>query len=271
MTLVDAGRPHFWRPGEPRPIRTYTWQPDGTPSGTVLVSHGTGGSGSAMGWLVEPLVAAGFRVVAVDHHGNDFVGGYHPAGFVHVWERPRDLTVVLDDLQVAGPVGVAGFSAGGYTAAALVGGRADPAITRLVLDGTIELPPIPELPDAFERLRDETTAAELELEVERSAADLRDPRVAAAYVVAPAIGAMLTEESLAGIEVPLAVRWGGADDVNPYDLHVQPYVDLVPGVDARSVGTDVRHEDFIEARTPDSAVRDAVGLDAAAFFLRQLG
>ena len=37
----------------------------------VVVSHGTGGSGGDMRWLVEPLVAAGFRVIAVDHHGNN--------------------------------------------------------------------------------------------------------------------------------------------------------------------------------------------------------
>ncbi|WP_243060500.1 hypothetical protein [Nocardioides sp. SR21] len=267
----DPARRNLWHPDEPRPIRVYEWRPDGTPAGTVLVSHGTGGSGSAMGWLADPMVAAGFRVVAVDHHGNDFVGGYHPAGFAHVWERPRDLSVVLDDLGSVGPVGVAGFSAGGYTAGALVGGRADPAIVRMVLDGGIELPPIPELPGAFERLREETTAVELEQAVERSAADLRDPRVTAAYVVAPAIGAMLTEESLAAIEVPVAVRWGDADDVNPFELHVQAYVDHISGVDARSVGADVRHEDFIESATPDPTVRDAVGRDAAAFFLRQMG
>jgi pimeloyl-ACP methyl ester carboxylesterase len=79
-------------------------------------SRGTGGSGSDMRWLVEPLVAAGFRVIAVDHHGNNYVDGYEPEGFLFVWERPRDLTFVLDVLaneQPHGPVGAAGFSVGG--------------------------------------------------------------------------------------------------------------------------------------------------------------
>jgi predicted dienelactone hydrolase len=73
-----------------------------------------------MRWLVEPLVAAGFRVIAVDHHGNNYVDGYEPEGFLFVWERPRDLTFVLDVLaneQPHGPVGAAGFSVGGYTVA----------------------------------------------------------------------------------------------------------------------------------------------------------
>ncbi|WP_405940750.1 hypothetical protein [Streptomyces sp. NBC_00207] len=33
-----------------------------------------------MEWLVRPLHEAGFRVVALDHHGNNFVDGYEPQG-----------------------------------------------------------------------------------------------------------------------------------------------------------------------------------------------
>lgn len=91
-----------------------------------------------MRWLVEPLVAAGFRVIAVDHHGNNYVGGYEPEGFLFVWERPRDLTFVLDvlaDEQPHGPVGAAGFSVGGYTLAALAGARLDPQRVAAALTG----------------------------------------------------------------------------------------------------------------------------------------
>jgi predicted dienelactone hydrolase len=239
----------------------------------VLVSHGTGGSGGAMGWIAEPLAAAGFRVVAVDHHGNDFAGGYHPAAFLFVWERPRDLTVALDALSVdgpVGPVGVFGFSAGGYTAGALVGGRVDPGIVRLVLDGTIPVPPIPELPDALDRLRESLSSDGVNAAVAGSGADLADPRVRAAFLVAPAIGAMLRPASLAAVDVPVAVRWGGADDVNPYDLDVRAYVDLVPGVEAGCVGPGVRHQDFIEPLVAETAARDRVAADAVAFFRRHL-
>jgi predicted dienelactone hydrolase len=221
-----------------------------------------------MGWLAEPLAAAGFRVVAVDHHGNDFVGGYHPAGFLFVWDRPRDLTVALDAIAAEapiGPVGVVGFSAGGYTAAALVGARADREIVRLLLDGTIPVPPIPEFPDALEALRAAVPADEIDAAAAASGADLADPRVRAAFLVAPAVGALMTPESLAAVRVPVAVRWAGADDVNPYDTDVRAYVDLVPGVDARCVGPHVRHQDFIAPLVADATIRDRVARDAVSF------
>ena len=272
----DPARRDLWDPEAPRAVRLYEWLPavdEADPVPVVLVSHGTGGSGSAMGWLAEPLAAAGFRVVAVDHHGNDFVGGYHPAGFLCVWERPRDLTVALDAVAAEspiGPVGVAGFSAGGYTAAALVGARVDGEIVRLLLDGTIPVPPIPEFPDVLERLRDAWTPARIEAAAAESGADRADPRVAAAFLVAPAAGALMTPESLAGVRVPTAVRWGGADDINPYELDVQAYVELVPGIDAECVGPGVRHQDFIAPLVADPAVRDAVGREAVTFLRASL-
>ena len=252
-------------------MRVYEWLPatdPADPAPVVLVSHGTGGSGSAMGWLAEPLAEVGFRVVAVDHHGNDFVGGYHPAGFLFVWERPRDLTVALDAIaaeSAVGAVGAVGFSAGGYAAAALVGARANQEIVRLLLDGTVPVPLIPEFPDVLDRLREALEPAVVESAASASGADLTDPRVRAAFLVAPGAGALLTPESLAGGRVPVAVRWGGADHGNPYDVDVRPYVDLVPGVDARCVGPDVRHQDFIAPLVADPAVRDAVARDAVSF------
>ncbi|MFF8602835.1 alpha/beta hydrolase family protein [Streptomyces sp. NPDC015232] len=180
--LHDASRSDLRDPARPRPVRVYRWEPAepaAGPAPLVVVSHGTGGSGSAMGWLVRPLREAGFRVVALDHHGNDFVGGYEPEGFLHVWERPRDVSFVLDALaaeEPLGPVGVAGFSLGGYTAAALAGARLDPRLLWAVLTGAVPLPDIPEFPGVLEALRakrplDEASRAE----TEAAGADLSDP------------------------------------------------------------------------------------------------
>jgi len=57
-----------------------------------------------------------------------------PQGFARVWERPQDLSIMVDRLlddPIFGPridlrrVGAAGFSIGGYTALALAGGMLD--------------------------------------------------------------------------------------------------------------------------------------------------
>ncbi|MFF9198076.1 alpha/beta hydrolase family protein [Streptomyces sp. NPDC014779] len=275
--LHDASRSDLKDPARPRPVRVYRWEPAGPPAGPaplVVVSHGTGGSGSAMGWLVRPLREAGFRVVALDHHGNDFVGGYEPEGFLHVWERPRDVSFVLDALaaeEPLGPVGVAGFSLGGYTAAALAGARLDPRLLWAVLTGAVPLPDIPEFPGVLEALRakhplDEESRAG----TQAAGADLSDPRVRAVFLVAPGLGALVTPESLAAVRVPVGLRWGGADTVNPYEVDTRPYREHIPTASGHSAGPDVRHDDFFAPDPADPHARVRVGAEAAGFFRQHL-
>ncbi|MDX3225098.1 hypothetical protein [Streptomyces sp. ME19-01-6] len=57
-----------------------------------------------MEWLVGPLTEAGFRVAAVDHHGNNFVDGYEAEGSCFIWERPRDISFALDALAGEQPL-----------------------------------------------------------------------------------------------------------------------------------------------------------------------
>ncbi|MGW7046367.1 alpha/beta hydrolase family protein [Streptomyces avermitilis] len=276
--LHDESRRDLREPDRPRPVRLYLWEPCrpvAVPAPLVVVSHGTGGSGSTMEWLVRPLTEAGFRVAALDHHGNNFVDGYEPEGFLHVWERPRDVSFALDVLareQPLGPVGVAGFSLGGYTAVALAGARVDPQILWAVLTGAVPLPEIPEFPGALEALRkkypeDESSRRALDA----AAADLSDPRVRAVFQVAPGVGALVTPESLATVQVPVGIRWGGADMVNPYEVDTRPYLEHIPTASGRSAGPDVRHDDFFAPEPADPAVRLRVGNEAATFFLQHLG
>lgn len=275
--LRDASRRDLRDPNRPRPVRLYVWEPSrpqAAPAPLVVVSHGTGGSGSTMEWLVRPLHEAGFRVVALDHHGNNYVDGYEPEGFLHVWERPRDVSFALDVLareQRLGPVGVAGFSLGGYTAGALVGVRLDPQILWAVLTGAVPLPEIPEFPGALEALRkkyplDESSRRALTA----AAADFSDTRVRAVFQVAPGVGGLVTSESLASVRVPVGIRWGGADMVSPYDVDTKPYLEHIPTASGCSAGPDVRHDDFFAPEPADPAVRVRVGREAAAFFQQHL-
>ncbi|MEU9851767.1 alpha/beta hydrolase [Streptomyces sp. NPDC047974] len=275
--LHDESRSDLREPARPRPVRIHLWEPDrppARPAPLVVVSHGTGGSGSRMGWLAGPLREAGFRVVALDHHGNNFVDGYEPEGFLHVWERPRDVSFVLDVLareQPLGPVGAAGFSLGGYTAAALAGVRVDPRILWAVMAGEVPLPEIPEFPGALEALRKKYPLDEsLRQALNDAGADLSDHRVRAVFQVAPGVGGLVTRESLANVRVPVGIRWGGADTVSPYEVDTRPYLDHIPGASGCSAGPDVRHEDFFMPEPSRTAVRDRVGGEAAAFFRQHL-
>ncbi|WP_225826451.1 alpha/beta hydrolase family protein [Streptomyces naphthomycinicus] len=275
--LHDESRHDLRDPGRPRPVRLYLWEPDqplALPAPLVVVSHGTGGSGSTMEWLTGPLCEAGFRVVAFDHHGNNFVDGYEPEGFLHVWERPRDVSFALDALareQPLGPVGAAGFSLGGYTAAALAGARVDPRILWAVLTGEVPLPEIPEFPGALEALREKYPLDESSRRaLDAAGADLSDPRVRAVFQVAPGVGGLVTPESLATVRVPVDIRWGGADTVSPYEVDTLPYLKHIPTASGCSAGPDVRHDDFFRLQPADTAVRLRVGGEAAAFFQRHL-
>jgi predicted dienelactone hydrolase len=272
--LVDESRPDLRDPSRGRPVRVYDWAPyaaHGRP--LVVVSHGTGGSGRDMGWLARPLVAAGFRVLSLDHHGNNHVDGYHPEGFLLVWDRPRDITFVLDSVCGEQParVGVAGFSLGGYTAAALSGARVDAGLVAHVLAGELPLPPIEEMPDALEQLRARRCPEELAAAAAGAGEDLRDRRVVAAFLVAPGVGTLLTAQSLAAVRVPVEVRWGDADTTNPFEEDVRPLLEHLTNVHGLEVGPGVEHRDFIEPLTPDRpTARDRVAADAVAFFVEHL-
>ncbi|WP_455710955.1 alpha/beta hydrolase family protein [Streptomyces cinereoruber] len=275
--LYDESRRDLRDPDRPRPVRLYLWEPDrpeADPAPLVVVSHGTGGSGGDMEWLVQPLLGAGFRVVALDHHGNNHVDGYEPEGFLHVWERPRDVSFVLDALareRPLGPVGAAGFSLGGYTAAALAGARVVPEVLWAVLTGEVPLPEIPEFPDVLEALRAKYPVDEASRRaLDAAAADLSDPRVRAVFQVAPGVGGLVSPESLAAVRVPVDIRWGGADTIAPYETDTRPYLENIPTASGRSAGPDVRHDDFFAPEPADPDVRFRVGGEAAAFFRRHL-
>lgn len=259
--LHDHSRPDLRDPSRPRPVRIYTWEP-ANPGPLVLVSHGTGGSGSDMDWLVQPLVEAGLRVVAFDHHGNNFVDGYEPEGFIHIWERPLDIAFVLDALADDGPVGIAGFSLGAYTAAAAAGARLNTGILQGLWSGVIPLPDIPEFPNVLDALRAKYGDEEWQQVAARAGDDFRNPRVHAVFMVAPGVGRFVTPDSLAAIRVPVDIHWGGADTINPYDADTVPYLEHIPTATGHCVGADVRHDDFFGP----SPAATQVGSDAAAFF-----
>lgn len=134
---------------------TYVWPAAAAATGgAVLLSHGTGGCALDLSWLAEPLASAGLRVIGVDHHGNSHRGGYHAEAFARWWDRPLDLSVVLDHFADGGPVGVAGFSLGGYTAAAVLGARIDGDKFGAIATRRVTVPPPPEYPTLVDELTD---------------------------------------------------------------------------------------------------------------------
>ena len=275
-TLHDPVRRSWSQDGGPRPLRVTVWRPAGAgPHPAVLLSHGTGGSAGSLAWLAETLQGAGFLVAAVDHHGNTRLEDYLVEGFVFGWERPRDLSLLLDHVLAvedvdSGRVGATGFSLGGYTVMALLGARVDPATVRAVLDGTLPAPAVPEFPDLVATLRrgyDDERLAEI---VADGAGSMADPRVRAGFVIAPALGLLVSPGSLGLVDAPVELRWGDADVICPPEENALVYLGGSPGARGRSVGRDVGHYDFLADAEDPGGVRRAVAADAVEFFRRTL-
>lgn len=250
--FVDPERP-AWKGGGPRPLAATVWYParagseesewtagvfrfgrsalgappaDGGPRPLVVLSHGTGGSAAQLSWLAEALVAEGFIVAAVNHHGNTAVEpAPSPHGFILPWERARDLSVLVDRLladpelgpRIApGRIGAAGFSLGGYTVMASAGAR-------LVYEDferhCAPQPAAPEChlpPEAHFTLQDvdalERTDPVFQASVARSHAQRPEPRIRAVYAIAPALMTFIEGPAFAGVQAPVRVVLGDQDD-----------------------------------------------------------
>jgi predicted dienelactone hydrolase len=221
----------------------------------ILISHGTGAVALQLGWLASVLAAQGYIVAGVNHHGNTAAEPYTVEGFTRVWERPRDLSVLLDCLlndEVFGPridrerVGAAGFSLGGYTALALAGVRLD---FQCLLDAynssgrSLESFAPPEFPDSaalialIQKLTREDAHRQL----------YSDDRVKVAFAIAPALGEALADASLANIPVKIVV---GAGDTNtPPALNAQRYADEIAAADLTILDGEVGHYTFLAEGT----------------------
>ncbi|WP_179394316.1 alpha/beta hydrolase family protein [Lacticaseibacillus absianus] len=268
-----------------RPLATALWWPDPrvwpAPHPLILLSHGTGGDRFGQAWLATALCAAGYAVAAPDHDGNSTTTA-RPAGFVRYWDRPLDLSVLLDHLLAEfGPrldaqrIGAAGFSFGGYTVLALAGAAADwgqlLAAARTPV-GAREFT-IPELGD----LRPLLT----EIDPATIPADLQDPRIKAVAALAPAMGLAFTApRQLAAVTVPTLIIGATHDAVAPVATNARHYHALLPR--ATYVELAAGHYTFLPVRSGPvpyfvdpagvsrEAVHQAVAVRVVAFFDQSL-
>lgn len=228
----------------------------------ILLSHGFGGSARMMGWFGIALARAGYVVVSVDHPGNNGRDPMTVAGAMLTWLRADDLQAALRLALIdpsVGPhidtdrVGLAGFSAGGFTALVLGGAR--PAPQRLLAfckanpdDGVCR--PQVEFPvDA--KQRDALLADPAYADAIRHAGNAPNiPHVKAIVVMAPAVIQGLDPASLKKLATPVSILLGDQDSVAPPDSNGKAAAALLPNA-RLDVLPGVGHYDFLATCTAD--------------------
>jgi predicted dienelactone hydrolase len=262
----------------------------------VVISHGHGGSDLGHHDLAVYLASHGFVVATLEQPKDNFHDMSGTGTAAVLAGRPiqvkATISYLLDDphwskLIDPARIGVAGFSAGGYTALMIVG-----AVPRfdLFVSYCERHPQDAEVCASLEKLQAEGTAkaglATLQSSLERWG-NPADSRVKAAFLMAP-LGLVFDKAGLANVDRPVFLYYGQNDPVLLPDenaLHLAPLMRTLAGT--RMI-PNAGHYVFLAPCSPQllkeapDICRDPAGVnrgqvhaqidaDALAFFRKMLG
>jgi len=204
----------------------------------VILSHGNGGNPHQLSWLTKELIRNGFLVIGVKHL--DWIDG---KPHINHWMRARDVGVMIDQLAKSRfaanadleRVGIAGFSLGG-TAAVWVAGGQSTRLDRLVPGAESVAHP-----DEFVRVQE----AAATLDKEMMAHDWKDPRIKAAFLLAPAWGWVFDQEGLAKINVPVSIVAPENDGLLITAGNAGVFAKGIPNASYRQIPGEARHCIFL--------------------------
>ncbi len=269
VTLADASQQRplhvaLWYPtATAAPLLTSAENPvfqgltsikDASPTNTahplVVLSHGYRGNWRNLSWLVSSLVDQGYIVAAPDHPGTTSFD-QRPTEAAKLWERPHDLSRVIDGLTgdntLAGAVdpqriAAIGHSLGGWTVTALAGARYSPQ--RYLEE--CRLLPNPRLCGL---------APELGITPQNQdslSADLRDPRVKAVVALDPGLVRGFTPESLSAVQTPTLILGAGTNIASMPVEQESGYLEahLPPATSHLQVIADASHFSFMQICKP---------------------
>lgn len=232
----------------------------------IVMSHGAGGDYAGHHDTATALAKAGFIVAALTHPGDNWRDKSRGA---QVEERPKALSGLItfmlkdwsghDDID-ATRIGAFGFSAGGFTVLASVGGR--PKLSRVAGH-------CGEHPTAWECAQVKAQPRSQGVTVW---ADQRDPRIKAIVVAAPALGYTFDRTSLGGIKVPVQLWRAEEDKVLPPAFHADRVQEGLPSATEVQSVAGADHFDFlapcINAAMAPQICQSKAGFDRAAFHAR---
>ncbi|MGJ8617665.1 MAG: alpha/beta hydrolase family protein [Sulfitobacter sp.] len=186
----------------------------------IVLSHGMYGNVMNQSWLASELARKGFMVAAINHPGTSS-WLREPDDARQLWERPRDVTRVIDhvlntaDLAQyidASRIYMGGHSLGGFTAIALAGGRYDAAqFNGFCADHPGEL---------VCGILDEWNVGKTPEDIALMSADLKEPRIKRFALFDLGGTQTFSTDSLGQIATPMLV-FGAPRDVHGLDLDIE--------------------------------------------------
>lgn len=204
----------------------------------AIISHGSGGTNLGHRSIAFELVKQGFVVAMPLHPGNNFRNNVAQGTALNWINRPKHIKSTIDAL-LSNPdispsinvdsISVIGHSAGGYTALAVAGGKAD---TGHIID----------LCKSGLRLNEPFCGLVRENKVDRINIDnQRDKRVKAVVLMAP-VGILFdSEESLAQIDIPVLL------------LRAEKDVELTEPYHSEVIAKRIKNKENLTYRTIDNA------------------
>jgi predicted dienelactone hydrolase len=205
----------------------------------VVISHGTGGSFLGHFDTAIALADAGFVVVAMNHTGDNYAD---QSRSVDIMDRPRQVSRVIDHMLSTweghtaidpARIGMFGFSAGGFTTLASIGGIADFA--------TIG-PMCQQYPQDFACQLLAKSRSQVAVP---TAAAANDTRIKAAVVAAPALGFTFSPDGLKNVKVPVQLWRAENDVVVPHPRYAEAVRLAMPEAPEYHVVPNAGHFDFL--------------------------
>ena len=234
----------------------------------VVLSHGTGGSFSDSYDVAIALAKAGFVVAALSHPGDTFDDHSRAA---RIDQRPGQLKRLIDYMLGEWParatidpkrVGAFGFSAGGFTVLASIGGQPDLSLIR---------PHCAAHPIGFDCRMIRGTPAPDPSTLPPRTFFTADPRIKAAVIAAPALGYAFGREGLAHVKVPIQLWRAEDDSVLPNPWYAEAVLDALPHAAEYFVVPNADHLDFLApcsaqlAKAAPDICQERAGFDRAKF------
>lgn len=211
----------------------------------LLFSHGAMGAAKGYSWIGKMFAAQGYVTVGVNHYGESWIYGpehVNPAAALQFWERPIDISFVLDALQsnqlpatkatTATPqqifnrqikwdqIVAVGHSSGGATMLSMAGSQLDFKHAANYC--------------ATAAAAQDRSCHYLKFQTEANtkgynpAQRFFDARIQSVIALDPALGHATTVQSLQAMKVPVLVIGSSQNDFLPYARHAGYYAANIP-------------------------------------------